>query len=382
MNFATNTRRYDVDWLRVLAFILLIFYHIGMFYVEGWGFHVKSQYQSELLQYPMLLVNQWRMPLIFFISGFALSMVEPKIGSMDLLKIRFVRVLIPLIIGMYLIIPPQLYYQAVQNNGLTMSYWVFLVEYWNPTTELLPGEHHSPLGLLTWNHLWYLAYLWHYTLIYLLIRPWLQGLGRWVSYSKVPSICLFTVPVAILTIYGIFLKPLFPRTHALTDDWYNHAMSFTVFLFGYLAAKSSTNWQTIIDRRKGWLIIALSCYGGLMVINMTDWGHSLSERLPNWLVQLCVYANVWAWLLAVVAFAGAYLNRPSNTLRYLNEAILPWYILHQTVTIVLAMHLAKLQLGGLLESGLVVLGTFALCALLYELIRRWVPLKFVFGMKL
>ena len=89
MSKIIDTRRYDIDWLRSLAFILLIFYHIGQFYVADWGWHVKSDYLSEVLKNIMLLVNQWRMPLIFLISGVALSLVEAKISSTELLKIRF-----------------------------------------------------------------------------------------------------------------------------------------------------------------------------------------------------------------------------------------------------------------------------------------------------
>ena len=69
--YEMKTRRYDLDWLRVLAFGLLILYHTGMFYVADWGWHVKSVHQSEWLQLPMLLSNQWRMPLIFLVSGLA-----------------------------------------------------------------------------------------------------------------------------------------------------------------------------------------------------------------------------------------------------------------------------------------------------------------------
>jgi len=72
MQNSTFQRLYYVDWLRTLVFVLLIFYHIGMLYVEDWEFHVKSQYQSKSLQYFMILVNQWRMPLVFLVSGFAL----------------------------------------------------------------------------------------------------------------------------------------------------------------------------------------------------------------------------------------------------------------------------------------------------------------------
>ncbi|MFT5573515.1 MAG: glucan biosynthesis protein C [Cryomorphaceae bacterium] len=381
MHNSLSVRRHDVDWLRVLAFITLIFYHIGMFYVADWGWHVKSQYQSEFLQYFMLLVNQWRMPLIFFISGFALCMVEGKFSARKIVSIRFYRVLIPLILGMYLIVPPQVYYEAIAKLSYSGSYWTFWLDYIDADTTLLPDMHHSPLGMLTWNHLWYLAYLWCYTLVYLVIKPILTRVGSLIQRSSINSLCLVLVPVGILTVYGLWLKPLFPKTNALTDDWYNHAVYFSVFLFGYFAAKSELIWQTIIRDRRIWLGVAVVCYLLLMVLNKTDW---LNLYGPVWsvLIQACVYTNMWLWILAVIGFSGAHLNKSSATLSYLNEAILPLYILHQSVTIIIAANLSQLLLGGAVEACILVLGTFATCAVLYELIRRWKPTRFIFGMKL
>jgi len=87
-------------------------------------------------------------------------------------------------------------------------------------------------------------------------------------------------------------------------------------------------------------------------------------------------------LLALVGYAGEYLNRPSAVLKYLNEAVLPWYILHQTVIIAIAVTLSPLALGGFYEPILLIAGTFATCAILYSFIVRWNVLRFIFGMKL
>ena len=72
-----SSRRHDIDALRVIAFGLLILYHVCMFYVLDWGWHVKSTYQAEWLQWPMQFVNQWRMPLLFVISGLAVLLRKP-----------------------------------------------------------------------------------------------------------------------------------------------------------------------------------------------------------------------------------------------------------------------------------------------------------------
>jgi len=87
-------------------------------------------------------------------------------------------------------------------------------------------------------------------------------------------------------------------------------------------------------------------------------------------------------MFTVIALCSIYLNKSNQILIYLNDAVLPWYILHQTVIIVLAMKLSKMQLGGILESLLTTVGTFLVCAALYELIRRYNLTRLLFGLKL
>lgn len=393
MNMTNDSRRYDIDWLRVLAFILLIFYHIGMFYVADWGWHVKSAYQSEFLQNFMLMVNQWRMPLIFLISGMALALVEPKISRLKLIKMRFVRVFIPLVVGMYLIVPPQLFYQIIQNDGFAGSYLDFLSFYLDPTTDQFPQYQYSPLGLLTWNHLWYLAYLWHYTLVYLLLKPLLIRLSDFPIFQQCRAWSIFLVPALILTAFGLALRHQFPTTHALVDDWYNHAIYFSVFLGGYVIAKAPAVWSRIIHQRKTWLILAIANFvllllfvhdfigSGLRALG-ADTDHLDSLISIQFLIEFFGVTNMISWLYCMLGFAGKYLNRQSSLLSYLNEAVLPWYILHQTVTIIVAMNLAQHQLGPVTEPLLVIILTFAVCAGCYELLKRTHFTRFLFGLKL
>lgn len=387
--FDPNERRYDLDYLRVGAFILLIFYHIGMYFVADWGWHVKSSSQSEFLQNLMLFSNQWRMPLIFLISGAALALVEPKLGRLTLLRIRFTRVFIPLILGMYLIVPPQLYFELGQKEGFSGSYLEFMAFYVNTSTSMFPDHQHGPLGLLTWNHLWYLAYLMSYTLIFLLISPLLRRISWPGLDARLSPGMAFFVLITILCGAGIWLKPLFPKTNALFGDWYNHALYFSVFIAGYFIAKCPQLWAGIIAKRRFWLALAIIHFSVLLCL-FHNWipkllGISAEEFYKPWpisvAVQWIVYTNVVAWLFTLLAWAGHLLRRPSKGLAYMNEAILPWYILHQTVTIALAAWSASWLPGPWSSAILLIVGTFAICALAYELIRRVSLLRWIFGMK-
>src|SRR5690349_17424659 len=126
---STTPRRYDIDALRVLAFGLLILYHVCMAYVWDWGWHVKSSYQTEALQLPMLLSNRWRMCLLFLISGLAIGFTQAQAAPGRFAWSRTGRLLVPLLFGMAFIVPVQAYCQAVTNGAIAPGFGDFLVRY-------------------------------------------------------------------------------------------------------------------------------------------------------------------------------------------------------------------------------------------------------------
>jgi len=73
-------RRYDLDWLRVIVFGLLILFHTGMFYTANWGWHAKSTYQSQTLESFMLIIEPWRMAVLWVIAGIAIKFVLAKVS--------------------------------------------------------------------------------------------------------------------------------------------------------------------------------------------------------------------------------------------------------------------------------------------------------------
>ena len=177
---------------------------------------------------------------------------------------------------------------------------------------------------------------------------------------------LVAVPVGLLMVYGTFVYPAFPdMTHALIDDWYSHAMYGTFFLLGFLIGRDEGLWREVARLR--WLTLG----GAILMfaaLNLTD----------NMLV---IYLNRWLWLLAAFGWAYRYLNRPMRWLPYATEAVYPWYILHQTITVVLGYNLARLSLGPVVEPVLVLGGTIFGCLVLHEfVIRRTRLLRPLFGL--
>lgn len=157
-------RRYDLDWLRIAAFGLLIGYHVGMLYVP-WNFHVKSEYRGGPgLTALMLASNPWRLSLLFVISGAATAFMANGLGRGVLAWQRVKRLLIPLVFGMAVVVVPQVYFEVTEAGRYSGSFIVFWGRY-------LQGDQSFRTPIPTWNHLWFVAYLLVYTLIVVALAP-------------------------------------------------------------------------------------------------------------------------------------------------------------------------------------------------------------------
>ena len=385
-------RRHDIDALRVFAFAILIFYHSAMVYVAEWDFHIKSTYLVEWLQWPMIATNRWRMPLLFAISGIAIGLCQPTRGPWRFAGLRTWRLLLPLVFGMLFVVPIQAYCEAVRNGAVPVGFGHFMFRY----LQLKPWPDGGWSGAsygVTWNHLWYLAYLWVYTLVLLALLPALEsGLGRrtrnWLAGRSLATTLL--VPAGLFLCSLQILMPRFPETHALVGDWYLHAEYASVFLFGYLVSRQQDFWQRLAGWR--WKTLSFALLGVTVELGLRAVGRGLlfTGEVPEWMTQL-PWAGIehagralfmWSALLAIFGWAYTWLNRPFRWLPYATEAVYPWYILHQSLIVLIAYWLIPMKLGGVVESTLVIGGTILGCLVLHEfVIRRVGLLRPLFGLK-
>ncbi len=376
---AANSRRHDIDALRALAFALLILYHVGMYYVADWGWHVKSAHLSEALQLPMLLLNQWRMPLIFMVSGIAISFVIGKYSLARLARRRSLRLLLPLAFGMAVIVPPQAYYQALSNGVIEPGYGAFLWRYFSFGGWPEGAFDGSDIGI-TWNHLWYLPYLLAYTLVLIAVIA-LLGSRRnslLLAARRLRGWALVVVPTLPLLVYGLILFPLFGGvSHDFISDGYAHAMYFTIFVYGYILGRDGALWAQIARLR--WVLLALAALSFCSYLALNEIIPEQRSSAENLLQLAVIYLNRWIWLLLVLGWAHRVLNRPMRWLPYANRAVYPWYVLHQTITVVAGYQLARLGLGPVVEPTLLIAITIAGCAAGFEVIRRVSWLQPLFG---
>lgn len=374
----TAERRVDLDWVRIGAFGLLILYHVGMLYVS-WGYHVKSTHRIAGLEPVMLVLNPWRLALLFLVSGAATRFMLGKYQLLPLLGSRSARLLIPLAFGMFVIVPPQAYLQIVETLGYPAGFVDF---YRNHYLAFRPEFCPRPcIALPTWNHLWFVVYLWVYTMALGLVllagaRPLVDRLERALTIMLSGGLLLLVPPIA-LAAYRLLLLPGYPSTHALFGDWYNHALFATVFLIGFLLARAATFWEAV--ERQRWLALAGAAIFYLCFISLR--GTPLSPMVKfGGAIAYGFYQ--WLCIVAVLGFARRWLNRDSPARRYLTDAIFPYYIVHQTALILIAHGLQGSGLPAFAEAGIVIAGTAAVCVATYEMVRRIAILRPLFGLRI
>lgn len=383
-------RRHDIDALRVLAFGLLILYHLGMLYVgpaDDWTFHLKSSYIADWLEQPMLASSFWRMDLLFLISGMAVHFLRGRLSLPRLAWKRTVRLLVPLLFGMAVVVPIQPYVQGVDKGLVAPGFGHFLLRYWSGGPWPAGAFDGWQFGV-TWNHLWYLPYVWVYTLLLLALLPALESsAGQRViaAVHRLRGWPLLVLPVLPLVAYNLLLAARFPQNHALIGDWYAHAGYATMFLYGYAIGTHPALWSELARLRYRSLGLAVCFFAahlllGRMEVFAGTWPASAFavERLG---MRALHFFYAWSAIAAVLGWGHQYLNRPFRWLPYAREAVFPWYILHQSVLLAMAYWLIPLKLGAVWEPTLVLLGTVGGCAALHELvIRRTRWLRPLFGL--
>ena len=375
-------RRYDLDWVRIGAFMLLILYHVGMYYVT-WDWQVKSPHASATIEPLMMLSSPWRLSLLFLVSGVATGFLLARQSSNHFLGLRSIRLLIPLVFGMLVIVPPQSYLEVVEKFRYAGSFTEFYRLY-------ITGFHGFCRGgdcliMPTWNHLWFVAYLWVYTVVlYFAVRiappviPWLRRLAE----RRLSGLGILFWPLVYLCAIRMGLSAKFPSNLALLGDWYNHALYLGVFLLGFALAGARGAWATL--ERTRWITLGFAVLSWAYLVAYVG-AYSSGTALPPMALQLlarAIYgAEQWLAVVAVLGFARRHLAHDSVARRYLTGAIFPVYILHQTVIVVAAHALKPSNLYPPVEGVLLVLVTVATCFLSYEAIRRVRLLRPLFGLE-
>ena len=372
-------RRHDLDWLRLIAILILLFFHTGMWF-NNWGWHVKNSETTVSFQYWMIWSHYFRMPLLLFISGAGTFMALGKRTSGQFRRERFMRLFIPLVFGMLVIVPPQIYFEHIkQYNG----YWDFYKTVFN----FVP----YPNGSLSWHHLWFILYLFIYSFLALPLLNYLRSecsekfkLNIYFLLSSPAGLLL--IPSTLLLISQIILRPYFPEeTHDLLKDWAYFTFYFFFFVFGILCYSSQNLWTTIGQHRKKFLIAMVFilipfyiCYFHFRDLITLPWSDDTVETIFD---VIAIFVS-WFTVITIIAYGQHYLNRPHRWLSKINEGLYPFYILHQTVIIAIGYYVCQLSWGIAAKYWVICFLTLVSCVAFYlALIRPFNAMRLLFGMR-
>ncbi len=381
-----SERLFALDWLRVGAFLLLVPYHTGMFFVT-WDFHFKNPETSHYIEFPMLFVNGWRLSLLFLIAGIAAARVlmrsSEKDSRKEFAKERFKRLFIPILFGMLVVVPPQIYYEHLFNH--THQYASYL-DFWATVFQFQP----YPKGSFSWHHLWFVVYIFVYSLWLLPLHKYFQTphgtrlLDKFTNYFT-QSYRLYWIILPFLFLTHT-LGPLFPTTHDLINDWNNLTQTFLVFLWGYTIGSRSEAWmQAFVRLRKNALVLGIITIGAYLFY-FTWYDIWFPTTNPEWYIYVPMRSvrsfNGLLWIVVLVGYAAVHLNFSNRFLRYANEAVYPFYILHQSVMMVVGYYILLQGWGIAAKFALIAALTYLVSWALYEGIRRVNALRLLFGLKL
>ena len=366
-----NSRKYSLDWLRVIAFASLIFYHIGMLYSEKWGFHFKSNYTSQYVEYLMLVFSPWRMLLIWFISGVALRFMIDKVSSfkswLHFTLYRSVFLLLPLLVGLWLIVPLQLFAEMSQQGVINISYWQFYLAFIETNNTLFSNYQPGVWPNVDVNHLWYLRSLWQFMLIIIVLTlfarvPFITPLKTFVKGGG-----SFGLLIILLTITILF------TSHYLTGDSIRETNGFMLLLAGYILAKNTYFWNCL---NKNLVLLALS-FSVLLVLIILSYQKAFT--LPHFILSGSYNIQRIVGVFFVLALAHRFLNFNTYYLKQLNAWVFPFYLLHQSILIILCFLLQPLSLGAVVEPFIIITGTWSLCGVITWSITRIDVLRLLLG---
>ena len=329
-------RRYDIDWLRVIAIGLLIIYHIGIGF-QSWGVFIgfiQNDKSLDSLWIFMSMLNVWRIPLLFFVSGMGVCFAIRKRNWKQLLLERTRRIFLPFVFGFFFIVPIHIFiWQKYYRQDIIYS----------PN----PG------------HLWFLANIFIYVILlsplfFYLRRKENDKFRKWLQrvYGNPLGLWFIIIPFVLEAII------------AQTETYQMYAMTIHGFLLGLLAFffgftcvySGNAFWQTMLRYR--WLFLSVAVV--LFMIRMTVF----ELNAPGYL--MAVESNLW--IFSAFGFAYKYLNRPGKTLSYLSQAAYPVYILHMIFLYLGSYLIFPLSIPALFKFILTIGSTVVGCYVFYDLV--------------
>src|SRR5574341_313540 len=378
MDTKSVQRRFDLDWLRVMAILAVFVHHSHRFFdTDDWLIKNATTYLP--MQILLEFETSWGLPLILIISGASAFLALEKTRPGRYVVGLFLRLFVPLIVGMFTHIAFLIYLEHLHKGTFCGSFFAFYPNYFEGMYGF--GGNFAWMGL----HLWYLELLFIVSLICLPIFIWfkqtsigqriLRGMGDLLVNPA--AVLLLALP-AILLILNLDEAGL--GTQSL-GGW--SFVIYPLFYFAGFVILSNEDLQRYIVRMR-WIHLGMGLVFSSAYL-FAEFQTVIPALFPvaDPLVKVLDCFVVWSWLLAVLGFGMAHLNFTNPFLRYANEAVLPFYILHMTVVVSIGYVVVQWAIPDLLKYVIILTISFLVIMGLYEFgVRRFNLMRFLFGMKL
>jgi peptidoglycan/LPS O-acetylase OafA/YrhL len=369
-----------LDWLRVLAILTVFVYHSTRFFnMEDW--HVKNPTRYLSVEVWNTFAGTWMMPLIFVISGASLFYAVGKGGAGKFVKDKTLRLLVPLLVGDFTHASLQVYLERLTHGQFSGTYFQFLPQYFNGFYE--GGNPASGNFALTGMHLWYLWWLFLFSILLYPLFHWLKGRGRRVlsklgdGLALPGAIYLLALPVLLAL---MFVDPANPVMAEKEAGW-SLVIYLWLLLSGFVVVSHDGVQASI--RRLRWLSLTLTVVSIGTFLFLIFRSTPANFGTPQYALTFGLRGlAAWCCVLVALGFGMKYLNFSTPFLSHANEAVLPFYILHQTVLLAVGYFVVQWPIPDLLKWTTILLASLAIIMGIYEfLIRRFNVMRFLFGLK-
>jgi peptidoglycan/LPS O-acetylase OafA/YrhL len=381
-------RLYYLDWMRVLLILAVFLYHAASPFrpdsLPAW--HITNDKGSVAVMAIMLLANPWVLPLFFLVAGAASLFALRRRSNRQYISERVSRLVIPLIIGSILLTPIQAYLEALNFGKFEGSFLGYI-----PVMLARKASHTliSPSVFGIWGyHLWFLGFLFGFSLLALPVFRWLkrqagQSFTSWLARlaARRGGLLVFVVPLAVSR---LVVQPFVPLEE---HGWLDFVYFFLFFIYGFIIYSDDRFVSAI--RRDRWLLfvsglVGLVAYFGITAVYgdvVIDWFQGFV--MPWTIVLILTFALMsWGWALNVLYVAMKLLDRPNRWLAYGNDTLMPFYLLHQPVVIVIAYFVVQWGAGVSVKLLVLTVTSFvASLGLVEVLVRPFDPVRRLFGVK-
>lgn len=378
MDTKPTQRRYELDWLRVLTILSVFVFHSTRFFpIENW--HVKNAVTYAWVQSLEGFMVIWMMPLIFLISGASLFYAMNKGGAGTFFKDKVLRLLVPLVVAMFTYGSLQVYLDRLSHGQFNGSYFAFLPHYFDGVylDSSQPGNF-AFHGM----HMWYVMILFIYSMIFYPLFRWWKGSGRGVLV-KIGNLFASPWTLWLVLTLPIYILDLFidDTPWAFGSGGWGFLYYIPFLLYGFIIV-SHERLQANIKRARWQYLIAGLIFSAAFVFLGANASNPVIAPWENELGDPLYFLSACTLLPAILGFAMQYLTRDAAFLKYANEAVLPFYILHQTVLLVIGYFIVQWAIPDLSKWAIIFVSSFIVIMAIYEyVVRRINLLRFLFGMK-